>query len=108
VVQILVPQPPPKYFPNHKCKRGAKKVLTVAPITHGKLKEDVPFLEDEDEEHMGTSNKGASNKSRQNDQIVNNLLKKPKKKSHEKFPISYIMSIYIKTKVSKQVQAKSK
>ncbi len=49
MVQILVPQPPSKSFPNHKCKMGAKKVLTMVPTTHGKLMDDVTFLEDEDE-----------------------------------------------------------
>ncbi len=67
---------------------GAKKVLTMVPTTHGKLIDDVTFLEDEDEQHMNTFNKGPSNKSRQNDQIVDNLIKKPKKKSCEKIPIS--------------------
>ncbi len=47
MVQILVPQPPSKSFPNHKCKRGAKKVLTMVPTTHGKLMDDVTFLEDD-------------------------------------------------------------
>jgi hypothetical protein len=28
---------------------GAKKVLTMVPTTHGKLMDDVTFLEDEDE-----------------------------------------------------------
>jgi hypothetical protein len=70
-------------------------------------KEKITFLEDDDEKHIGISMKGKFETNQQNDQTIKSLLKKPKKKSREKCPITQRVSILTKTRAAK-VHRKSK
>lgn len=64
-------------------------------------KKKTTFLKDEDEEHTCISSKAKSETNKQNDQVVESPLKKPKKKSKVKCPIAQRVFVLTKTRAAK-------